>query len=380
MKLFKLLLVVVLLFENSHSLAQDIIPIHPFSLTTTGDLEFLTDELPHYNYIFTGELHGAKVNIPIQQKFIHFLVTKNHLDGLFMESTFAQGYILQEYCNTNDETYFNALKTHLNPFEQKGNYIQFYKWLNEITKDMNRPLEIVGGDVILGSSIRPTIWLLNHLLGKDTLLSEQLTSYKFIKKLQKYPSNTIRFSAVKKLHYYLAKDIANHHVSLSKYLTSSELEAIKNMEYNLKQSLHKENFSTKKLPSLHKRERAIEDNFKRYISPEKKIFGQWGKIHVTFKSDENTVLDTSFVSFIQHLNEQEQYKQQFLLFPINCHPCMFETYSQPIYSSTPFNVDLLRLLLNEFKTTSILDFQKAMYLFEPIKTYAQYFIFCRELD
>ena len=70
---------------------------------------FLDSTIANYNVFFTGEMHWAKENVNRQKKMIEYLSSKNSLDKIITERSYAFGHWINHFITTGDSLFLKKL-------------------------------------------------------------------------------------------------------------------------------------------------------------------------------------------------------------------------------------------------------------------------------
>jgi hypothetical protein len=268
---------------------------------------FLDETVSNYDVFFMEEMHWRKENINKKKKMINYLSSKNSLDVIVVERSYAFGHWINYYLETGDTLLLKEFLLLDNFLTTKKGVVyedeySFYKWLRNFNIENNKTIKVIGIDMAALWEGELTLWSFLKFTDQDLDLHKKLKlNIEAANKL--LLKEKISINDVKKWRKELDLAINKITTSNSQFL---------NYVYNLKQSVkwargNKINF----------REKQIATNFKKYIKAGEKVYGQYGMGHLLLEH----LKSNGMKSFTSILNKDVNYSGKILSISLICFGC-----------------------------------------------------------
>jgi hypothetical protein len=254
-----------------------------------------------------SEMHWQKGNIPKKEKMIKYLSSKNALDVIVVERSYAFGHWINYYLETGDTLLLKEFLSLDNFLVLKNGVLYedelgFYKWLRKFNLENNKTIKVVGVDLAVFWEGKLTLWSFLKMMEQQPEIAE---------KLQK---NIVEVKKIMLKEKIRKADVKLWQKNLAALVVEKEIknESILDYVYNLQQSVK---WATGN--KINYREREIAKNFKRYIKTGEKVYGQYGIGHVFLEPADRI----SFTSFTSILNKETRYAGRILAINLLCFDC-----------------------------------------------------------
>ncbi|MBN2745950.1 MAG: hypothetical protein JXR34_04425 [Bacteroidales bacterium] len=274
------------------------------------------------NVFFIGENHSYRAaNTELQIAFIHYLHEKANLKHIVMEFGTARGWLVDHYINNQDTTYGEFLRLYSFP-----EYYAYYKKLRELNLSYpeSKRLRVYGIDVerfnetplkvlsllIPDKEIPDSIALnIESILGiagyNDNYLSNKKQKsddddYVMPSTFRQYGART--YSSEKTVSTII-DEYFKYQKYYQEYLGDSAYQLFDIIISELRDQRIYDSYSRQTHQHVY-RERYMFSKFLAYskLHPEEKIFGQFGRCHVSVQKKDNQCLWFDFYSIAARLN------------------------------------------------------------------------------